>query len=397
MITQKPVRRRLARTAALGFAVLLVSTFPLAAQRSAHGGGGSSHSGGSHSSGGGSHSSGGGGTAHSVPGGGSHGGSHGSHGGGGDHGGFHGGHGGRGYYFYPGFGWGFWPGLSFWWDEPYYPYYDPYYTRGYYGGGYGYDGGYGGYDRSELGALDLDISPGETHVFVNGEDLGAVDKYDGWPGYLWLPRGTYDIAFYLNGYKTIARQITVAPGSVMDLDDKLEQGASVRPEDLGTKTHERRDSRIQYEQWRRQQLEKQGYGDDEWRDRVHRQRTTPPPQAQQQMDDDDDDGNPPPPPPRMDHNMRRPGRDGRDGRDTDRAGKGYLRLAVEPDDASVYLDGRFVGTGNDLSMLRGGLAVTPGHHQLSVVRPGRKAEEKDFDVKAGEDLKVSVELEGGSR
>jgi hypothetical protein len=106
---------------------------------------------------------------------------------------------------------------------------------------------------------------------------------------------------------------------------------------------------------------------------------------------DDDDDNPPPPPPRMNHNMRRPGRDAGD------AGKGYLRLSVEPDDASVYLDGRFVGTGNDLSMLRGGLSVTPGHHQLSVVRPGRKAEEKDFDVKAGEDVKVTVELEGGSR
>jgi len=112
------------------------------------------------------------------------------------------------------------------------------------------------------------------------------------------------------------------------------------------------------------------------------------------MDDDDDDDNPPPPPPRMDHNMRRPGHDAARGGN---AGNGYLRLSVEPDDASVYLDGRFVGTGSDLSMLRGGLSVTPGHHQLSVVRPGRKAEEKDFDVKAGEDVKVSVELEGGSR
>src|SRR4029077_10516594 len=124
-----------------------------------------------------------------------------------------------------------------------YPYYDPYYYHpGYYDGGYG--GGYGGYDRSEPGAPDLDVSPGNTHVFVNGEDLGIVDKYDGWPGYLWLPRGTYDVAFYLDGYKTIARQITVSPGSVLDIDDKMEHGTSVRPEDLGSKTHERRDSRI---------------------------------------------------------------------------------------------------------------------------------------------------------
>ena len=96
-----------------------------------------------------------------------------------------------------------------------------------------------------MGALDLDVSPGRTHVFVDGEDLGEVDRYDGWPGYLWLPHGTYDVAFYLDGYKTIARQITIYPGSVIDIDDRMEQGQSIRPEDLATKSHERRDDRMQ--------------------------------------------------------------------------------------------------------------------------------------------------------
>jgi hypothetical protein len=390
---------------------MLVATVPLAAQsRSSHGGGGgggrTAHStGSSHSGGSGSpHSSGGGGrSAHEVPGGssgGGHrgpGGDHGGHGGGG----WHGGYGGRGGFYYPwGWGGGFWPSFSFWYGDPYY-YYPPYGGYGYYGN-YGYGGyeggGYGRYDRNDMGALDLDVSPGRTHVFVNGEDLGIVDKYDGWPGYLWLPRGTYDVAFYLDGYKTIARQITIYPGSVIDIDDHMEQGQSVRPEDLASKTHERRDDRLRYERERRQQLEQQGYNnDDDWRDRAHRDRSADR-DDDRNMDRNDMDRNDTD----RDNTDRNQGRTGGRRYDRDRnqgdngSQHGSLRLMVDPEDASIYLDGRFIGTGGDVSTMRGGLRVTPGHHQISVVRPGRRAEERNFDVKAGEDVKVDVRLEGGA-
>jgi len=213
-----------------------------------------------------------------------------------------------------------------------------------------------------MGALDLDVSPGRTHVFVNGEDLGEVDRYDGWPGYLWLPRGTYDVAFYLDGFKTIARQITIYPGNVIDIDDRMEQGQSTRPEDLVSKSHERRDARMQYERQRSEQIDRQGQGgyeDESWQDRVRRDRD-------------------------------------RGGNRADGA-RGHLRLSVQPDDASVYLDGQFVGTGTDLSLLRGGLAVTPGSHRLAVVRPGHKAVEREFTVKDGEEAQLDIALESGSR
>jgi hypothetical protein len=388
MITQKPANSRLPRRAAsTAFAALLLLGLPLAAQsrghagssggggRSAHSTGGGSHSSASggaphyspgHSSGGGSGSgSGGSRSAHEVPGG-SGGTGHrqpnGSHGGHGGHGGgyWHGGH----YYYYPyGWGWGIWPGFSYWYDNPYY------YPYGY-GDGYGYYGGHRYYDRSDTGALDLDVSPGRTHVFVDGEDLGEVDRYDGWPGYLWLPRGTYDVAFYLDGYKTIARQFTIYPGSVVDIDDHMDQGQSIRPEDLATKSHERRDDRMQYERERRDRIDRQSGNDDgeDWHDRVRRDR---------RGSDRDDDGD--------------RGGDRADG------SRGHLRLFVEPEDASVYLDGQFVGTGTDLSLLRGGLAVSPGSHRLAVVRPGHRAVEKELTVKEGEDVKLQIELESGSR
>jgi len=108
---------------------------------------------------------------------------------------------------------------------------------------YGYDSGqpynYPGdrrHGRDSMGALDLDVSPGRTEVYIDGSYAGKVDSYDGFPRYLWLDRGTYDVVFYLDGYRTIARQITVHPGTVIDIDDHMESGQSIRPEDLASKT-----------------------------------------------------------------------------------------------------------------------------------------------------------------
>ena len=249
-------------------------------------------------------------------------------------------------FYYP-FGWGgYWGG--------YWPDYDPYYNAR----------PHGYYDRDEMGALDLDVSPGRTHVFVDGQDLGEVDNFDGWPDYLWLPKGTYDVAFFLDGYKTIARQISIYPGNVIDLDDRMESGPSTRPEDLATKTHEHRDQRLSEERERSRRYEDQG-DDEGWRDRVRRDRG----------------------PRRDDYRGRPPAGDD--------SARGRLVLEVQPEDASVYVDGRFVGTGSDIAMMHSGLPLATGDHKLSIVRPGRRAEEKTFTIKAGEDVRLDVKLGEG--
>jgi len=88
----------------------------------------------------------------------------------------------------------------------------------------------------EMGALDLDVSPGRTQVYLDGQYIGVADQYDGWPSYLWLERGTYDIVFYLNGYETLARQVSVHPGMVINFEDRLVRGESIRPEDLASRS-----------------------------------------------------------------------------------------------------------------------------------------------------------------
>ena len=122
------------------------------------------------------------------------------------------------YYYGPYWGWGGW-----WWDDwfwygrapYYYPNRDRYYDR---------------YDTA--GALDVDVSPGKTEVWIDGRYTGTADDFDGFPQYLWLHEGVYDLVLYRDGYKTIARQITIRPGTVMSVDDRLQPGESTRPEDI---------------------------------------------------------------------------------------------------------------------------------------------------------------------
>ena len=68
-------------------------------------------------------------------------------------------------------------------------------------------------------------------------------------------------------------------------------------------------------------------------------------------------------------------------------------MEIDPDDASVYLDGRFLGTGRELERLRSGLIVDPGEHRIEVVRPGRQSEEQSFSVRAGEEVSLDIELD----
>ena len=125
-----------------------------------------------------------------------------------------------------------------------------YYGHGYYGRGYGHHGYYG-YGRryspyydsggldlgvarlAGLGALDLDVTPRrKTKVYLGGEYIGVVGSFDGYPSYLWLKEGTYQLVFYRDGYTTLARELTVHPGVVVDVELRMERGESVPPEEF---------------------------------------------------------------------------------------------------------------------------------------------------------------------
>lgn len=227
------------------------------------------------------------------------------------------------------------------------------------------------YDRPypEYGALDLDVEPETAEVYVDGTRVGQADDYDGFPTYLWLPRGTYDVVIYQPGYRTLSRQYSVYPGVVIDVEDRLEIGDAVRPEDLTSRSTERRDDRLRREDERQRaaaerEVVREERGD--WRQRRTRDRTTEQPL--------------PEPAPVA------------EARRSEAADVSRLTLRVEPADASIYLDGRFVGTGDDLARLPRGLEVASGEHVVDVVRPGRASRQLRFASEGGRDLTLEVSL-----
>ncbi len=248
---------------------------------------------------------------------------------------------------YPSVGvhWGGYWGPSYW----HRPYASPYswYGQGW-GPGWGYTTVYPN-PAFRHGALDTDISPERAEVWVDGRRIGVADDFDGFPDYLWLEQGTYDVVFYLPGYKTIARQYSIYSGLVIDVEDRMEKGEATQPLDLGPKTYERRDERLRRDLERTEELEQRG--EPAWR------------------------GASPASP--LDA----------------RAEPGRLLLSVRPEDASVYLDGRFLGTGGELARLRAGLVVDSGEHLIQAVRPGREEHARRFEIDSGAELRLEIELD----
>jgi len=258
-----------------------------------------------------------------------------------------------------GWGWGWGWGPYGWWGP------GPGYTAPY--DGYGYNDGYGDRGRG-YGALDLDVSPEDAEVYVDGHYVGICDDYDGWPQYLWLPEGPHDIVIFMEGYQTISREYDIAPGRVIEVDDHMQHGQAVRPENLPNAPHARRDERMERNREREEAARRR---DGSWRDR-----------GSDSRDDED-----------MTPRERREQRNAeRDSAAAAGNGQGHVHLRITPGDASVYLDGTFIGTATQVANATG-MVVAPGKHRVEVVRPGYQSEHADFDAAPGETVEVKVDLD----
>ena len=86
-----------------------------------------------------------------------------------------------------------------------------------------------------LGALDLNVKPKNTQIYLNGRYIGVTDNFDGIPRYLWLEEGTHEVIFYNEGYKTVLHEFIIRPGAVMKIKQRLQRGDSLPPEELSAK------------------------------------------------------------------------------------------------------------------------------------------------------------------
>ena len=230
----------------------------------------------------------------------------------------------------------------------------------------GYYGRHGAPYERAMGAIDVDVRPDDAIVFVNGQPVGEADELDGFPRYLWLEEGTYDIAVYLPGYQTLFRQVTIYPGLVIDIDDALQPGEAIHPDDYGPTSTEIRDERL------RQEVEKRARAAEIETERAEIERT-----VRESLERSRD----------AERAEARPAPSG------DAADIGRLVLDIDPPDAAVYLDGYFLGLGGDVSQLRAGFVLEPGDHRLEVSRPGFRTRDLAVTLDEGERLEIVVEME----
>ncbi len=151
--------------------------------------------------------------------------------------GHHGGHGYYGHRGYHGYGnhYGYHSGYGYHGYSGHHGYYG---HGGYYGHHtphfYGPDGGrYRAVgEAGNLGAIDINVKPKRTRTYLNGNYIGMTGRFDGFPDYLWLEEGTYELAFYNEGYLTVIQEFAIRAGAVVDVKLRLVPGRSVPPEEL---------------------------------------------------------------------------------------------------------------------------------------------------------------------
>jgi PEGA domain len=270
---------------------------------------------------------------------------------------------GTGYYYGGGRYYGRYPyyPYSYWYPSFYFgyaPYWSPYYYGGfgygygpYYGGGY-----YGGYGYEGSGSVRVLVDQENARVYVDGYYAGVVDDFDGLFQRLHVSPGRHEITIKLDGYQTYRAKVYVPAGSTLKLHYDMVKGQGEVVQDLAGDAgqYARRDDRDRDENYRYR------HDRDLNRDRDDRYG---------QRDDDRDTDRVDVPP--------------------DEGESGTLRLDVRPEDASVYVDGRFRGTARQ----NDGLELPAGRHHVEVVRPGFKTLERDVEIEAGRTAKLSLELE----
>jgi hypothetical protein len=220
-------------------------------------------------------------------------------------------------------------------------------------------------EQPQLTAVDTDVEPEHARVLLNGKLIGTADDFDGYPDYLYLEPGQYTLEFSLGGFKSESIKIDARPGRFFPVNLKLQRVPGEketpwydRPEGLPV-------ARVFGPAGRAES------GEPAHADPTMRPETQPAPESAEPT-------GPPPAAPR-----------------TPPATGAALDLRVSPPSASVYLDGQFLGTGEELGQLERGVAVAPGHHRIEVLAPGRAPRSVEVDVADGQRQQVVVELDEG--
>lgn len=204
----------------------------------------------------------------------------------------------------------------------------------------------------DLAVVDTDVSPEDARVYLDGSVIGIADDFDGYPGYLLLEPGTYELEFALPGYEPEKVIVEARGGRFFSLDNRLRRTPGETPPP-------------RYERPPRPAP-----------NQVFGKEAAPPPHGGPDLSLRRD----------LDLRFRRDRATAREGT--------HLDIHVEPPEAAVYVDGEFVGTAADVARLQRGLAVSPGLHTIEVFAPGRAPRQVEVEVTEGATQQVVIELDG---
>jgi hypothetical protein len=245
---------------------------------------------------------------------------------------------------------------------------------------------------NQYARIDTDVEPETAEVYLDGTLIGQADDFDGFPDYLYLEAGKYRLEFRHPSYETVVKEFEVRAGQAVAVNDEMKLLPGIRklqvvdPEDIGTplgRVFGRPASQgTEPAGDRTGRFDVEG-GPDSGIDGV-------PVEIELDGVDEDVRAPEPPAPPADAESWRTPGASEGDAAP---ASQGRFRFEVEPDDAAVYLDDRYVGTAEELGGLSRGLRVAPGKHTVTVVRPGYVTKTVEVEAKPGAAIDVVIELE----
>jgi hypothetical protein len=256
----------------------------------------------------------------------------------------------RPYYYDPfwfGFGYGaFYPALYAGW----YPYYAAYGQYGY-PGPYQYPYRYGGAYYSWSSA-HLEMKPKEAQVYVDGYFVGVVDQFDGVFQRLDVPAGEHELSVYLPGFHTWSERALFRPGQNVTFKGTLEPmpaGAPPEPRPQPSPNAAPPNGGGQY-------------GGGQY-------------------------GNPPYEGPRR--AMPPPDRGVR-AREENTGGFGTLNIRVQPEDATVIIDGQRWDSPDGGSRLS--VQLSGGSHRIEVHKDGFKPYTTTIQIRGGDQQSLNISL-----
>jgi len=214
--------------------------------------------------------------------------------------------------------------------------------------------------------LRIKVRPREASVYVDGYFAGRVDEFDGAFERLHVAPGGHEITIYLEGFRSLKRQLYLNPNNTRTIEGTLEKLAAGEPLEPvpapapGTDPDDREE-----------------------------ERPIPPGVRPRGPDTPGPGSRRPPARDPQDPRERYP-QDPRDRPAMSAPLSGTLSIRVQPNGSTVFIDGeRWEGPRNNERLI---VQVPEGHHRVEVERDGYARFVTELDVRRGETAPVNVSL-----